>query len=167
MYKKSYRTIVFILGVALFFSSCKEKEVEAKGNVRIAFMSDVHLQDIYGTFSDTDYKGIKNPVTGKYNTIRTMKAQLHSTRLFNENYFAFLAALDDAVQRGIKIVALPGDFTDDGQPLNVRALRRILDTYSKKHNMTFLITTGNHDPVRPVEQDAGKKDFLGEGGRAQ
>jgi len=167
MRKKSYRIIFFILAVALFYSSCREKEVEAKENVRIAFMSDVHLQDIYGTFSDTDYKGIKNPATGKYNTIRTMKAQLHSTRLFNENYFAFLAALDDAVQRGIKIVALPGDFTDDGQPLNVKALRQILDTYSKKHSMTFLITTGNHDPVRPVEQDAGKKDFLGEGGKAQ
>ncbi|MCK5440733.1 MAG: metallophosphoesterase, partial [Maribacter sp.] len=71
-------------------------------------MSDVHLQDIYATFSDTDYKGVKNPLTGEFNIIRTMEAQLHSTRLFNENYFAFLAALEDAAQKGIRIIALPG-----------------------------------------------------------
>lgn len=157
-----------LLIASLLMISCqRDKEAKPFENIKIAFMSDVHLQDIHATFSDTDYKGIKNPSTGKYNTIRTMEAQLHSTRLFNENCFAFLAALEDAVQKGIKIVALPGDFTDDGQPLNVRALRKILDTYVKKHNMTFLITTGNHDPVRPVERDAGKKDFLGEGGRPQ
>jgi 3',5'-cyclic AMP phosphodiesterase CpdA len=142
----------------------KAKQLE---NIKIAFMSDVHLQDIYATFSDTDYKGIKNPLTGEYNTIRTMEAQLHSTRLFNENYFAFLAALEDAAQKGIKIIALPGDFSDDGQPMNVRALRKILDTYSKKYNITFLVITGNHDPGRPFAQDAGKKDFLGEGGQPQ
>ena len=59
MHKKAHLTLFFIFAAALFFSSCREKEVEAKGNVRIAFMSDVHLQDIYGTFSDTDFKGIK------------------------------------------------------------------------------------------------------------
>ncbi|MCK5443086.1 MAG: metallophosphoesterase, partial [Maribacter sp.] len=80
---------------------------------------------------------------------------------------AFLAALEDAAQKGIKIIALPGDFSDDGQPMNVRALRKILDTYSKKYNITFLVITGNHDPGRPFAQEAGKKDFLGEGGQPQ
>ncbi len=157
-----------LLIVSLLLISCKgNNKTKQLENIKIAFMSDVHLQDIYATFSDTDYKGIKNPLTGKYNTIRTMESQLHSTRLFNENYFAFLAALEDAVHKGIKIIALPGDFSDDGQPMNVRALRKILDTYSKKYNITFLVITGNHDPGRPFAQDAGKKDFLGEGGQPQ
>lgn len=163
---KTFGHLAYFLFV-LFLFSCKEDEVKTSENIRIAFMSDVHLQDVYGVFSDTDYKGVLNPVTEKYNTIRTMEAQLHSTRLFNENYFAFLAALDDAVQKGIKIIALPGDFSDDGQPMNVRALSKILKKYTQKHNITFLITTGNHDPVKPFEQEAGKVDFLGEGGQPQ
>ncbi|UJH68576.1 metallophosphoesterase [Muricauda sp. SCSIO 65647] len=130
-------------------------------------MADVHLHDIYGTFDDIDYSGVKNPATGKYNTIRTMGAQLRSTRLFNENYFAFLAALDDAVERGVSYVVLPGDFSDDGQPLNVRAVRQILDRYSQRYNISFFAITGNHDPVRPFAMPAGKTDFLGEGGRQQ
>lgn len=157
-----------LLIASFLLISCKgNNATKPLKNIKIAFMSDVHLQDIQATFSDTDYKGVKNPLTGEYNTIRTMEAQLHSTRLFNENYFAFLAALEDAVQKGIKIIALPGDFSDDGQPMNVRALRKILDTYSKKHNITFLVITGNHDPGRPFAQDAGKKDFLGKGGQPQ
>ncbi len=161
------RIIYLVLIVSLTLTSCKKTEVGTKKDMRIAFMADVHLHDIYSTFLDTDYKGIRNPSTGKYNTIRTMEAQLHSTRLFNENYFAFIAALEDAVKKGIKLIALPGDFSDDGQPMNVRALRKILDEYATKYGVTFLIITGNHDPVRPFDQEAGKKDFLGESGQSQ
>ncbi|MFY7815643.1 MAG: metallophosphoesterase, partial [Chryseobacterium taeanense] len=53
--------------------------------VQIAFLSDVHFQDLYGSFSDNDFKGITNPKTGKKTILRTMEAQLHSTRIFNEN----------------------------------------------------------------------------------
>ena len=88
-------------------------------------------------------------------------------RIFNENYFAFLAALDDIVKRGVKFVILPGDFSDDGQPLNIRGLKNILDDYSKKHGINFYAITGNHDPVKPFSGEAGKKDFLGEGGKLQ
>ena len=87
-----FKQIILIL-LLVFLSSCnpigkKQKEP----NVQIAFMADVHLGDIYGEFQDNEYKGILNPETGKYNLIRTMQSQLQSTRLFNENYFAFLAA---------------------------------------------------------------------------
>ena len=140
---------------------------EKKDGIKIAFMADVHFQDIYAEFSDTDYKGIENPVTRKFNTIRTMDAQLHSTRIFNENYFAFLAALDDVARRGIKIVVLPGDFSDDGQPLHLKALRKILERYRDTYGITFLAITGNHDPVRPFSRDGGKTDFLGENGDEQ
>jgi 3',5'-cyclic AMP phosphodiesterase CpdA len=135
--------------------------------VQIAFFADVHLQDIYGRPSDTDYKGILNPKTGKYTLVRTMEAQLHSTRLFNENYFAFLAALDDIAQRGIKYVALPGDYSDDGQPLNIRGLQTILNECTHKYGIQFFITTGNHDPVGPFAKDGGKNGFLGTDGKRQ
>tara|TARA_R110000868_G_scaffold86347_8_gene242217 strand:+ start:15327 stop:17177 length:1851 start_codon:yes stop_codon:yes gene_type:complete len=152
----------------LFLLSCSQKkERSQKPSIQIAFMADVHLQDIYANFSDTPYHGIENPTTKKYNTIRTMSSQLQSTRLFNENYFAFIAALDDVAKKGVKIVALPGDFTDNGQPINARALHSILDMYTKKYGIIFLITTGNHDPVRPFEQESGKTDFLGENGKNQ
>lgn len=106
---------------------------------KIAFLADVHLQDVYADLENSDFKGVLNPVNGKYATIRTMEAQLNSTRLFNENYFAFHTALDDLLNRGIKYVVLPGDFTDDGQPMNVRALRRILKDYEDIHGMRFLL----------------------------
>ncbi|MGE5943644.1 MAG: metallophosphoesterase, partial [Flavobacteriales bacterium] len=88
-------------------------------------------------------------------------------RLFNENYFAFIAALEDISKKGIKIVALLGDFSDDGQSVHLRGLKRILNSYTEKHGMSFFVTTGNHDVVRPFSQDAGKTDFLGKGGKEQ
>lgn len=136
-------------------------------HLQIAFMADVHFQDIYGQFSDTDYKGVKNPLTGEFHTLRTMNAQLHSTRIFNENYFAFKAALEDVVARGIKIVVLPGDFSDDGQPVHIQGLKHILQSYADMHGIQFLAITGNHDPVRPHAQEGTKTDFLGENGMEQ
>lgn len=132
--------------------------------VQIAFLSDVHFQDLYGGFPDNNFKGIINLQTGKPTILRTMDSQLHSTRIFNENYFAFLKALDDIAAKGIKIVAMPGDFSDDGQAYNLRGLHTILDQYHKKYGIDFYLTTGNHDPVGPFRQDAGKDDFLGEDG---
>lgn len=132
---------------------------------KIAFLSDIHFQDLYGNFSDHEFKGITHPETGKPVILRTMGAQLRSTRIFNENYYAFLAALDDVVARGIRIVALPGDFTDDGQAYNLRGLRKILEEYAGKYGLQFFITTGNHDPVGPFRQEAGKSDFLNSDGK--
>lgn len=108
-----------------------------------------------------------NPKTGKLATIRTMKSQLNSTRLFNENYFAFISALEDLKKKGIQLVVLPGDFTDDGQPMNVLALQKILALYAKEAGMRFFLTTGNHDPVKPFGGIAGKSDFLGVDGSEQ
>lgn len=138
--------------------------LSAQKPVQIAFLSDVHFQDLYGQFSDSDFKGIINPKTGKSTILRTMDSQLHSTRIFNENYFAFLKALDDIAAKGIRIVAMPGDFSDDGQAYNLRGLHQILNHYHEKFGINFYLTTGNHDPVGPFRQDAGKADFLGEDG---
>ncbi|RZJ38407.1 MAG: metallophosphoesterase, partial [Chryseobacterium sp.] len=151
------KTILTILIFAITF-------VPAQKKVQIAFLSDVHFQDLYGDFLDNSFKGITNPKTGKSTILRTMDAQLHSTRIFNENSFALIAALDDIASRDIKIVAMPGDFSDDGQAYNLRGLRRILDRYQQKFGIRFYLTTGNHDPVGPFRQDAGKADFLGNDG---
>jgi 3',5'-cyclic AMP phosphodiesterase CpdA len=150
----------------IFFGSTILAQKQLEG-VQVAFLSDVHLQDLFGTFSDNDYKGVLNPKTGKYVLLRTMASQLHSTRIFNENYFAFIAALEDIAKRKIKYVALPGDYTDDGQPIHVRGLEKILDQYRKKYKIEFFITTGNHDPVGPFSQESGKEDFLGKEGKSQ
>lgn len=151
-----------ILFLILFFFSFDLKSQQKP--IKIAFLADVHFQDLYGEFSDSNFKGIENPKTGKETILRTMDSQLHSTRIFNENYFAFLAALDDIAKRNIKIVALPGDYTDEGQAYNLRGLKKILEEYQKKYKMRFFITTGNHDPVGPFLKQGGKSDFMDENG---
>lgn len=161
-----HRFIKYISILFLLFSFSVKAQRVAEGT-QVAFLADVHLQDLYGKLEDSDYKGIVNPKNGRYTLLRTMDAQLRSTRIFNENYFAFLAALDDIAKRGIRYVALPGDYTDDGQPLHVRGLQRILREYKEKYGINFFITTGNHDPVGPFAQEAGKNDFLGESGKRQ
>ncbi|WP_343593142.1 metallophosphoesterase, partial [Flavobacterium sp.] len=151
----------------LFYGVLSAQKTKDLNGVQIAFLADVHLQDLFGGFSDSDYKGVLNPKTGQYALVRTMSSQLHSTRIFNENYFAFLAALEDIAKRKIKYVALPGDYTDDGQPIHVRGLAKILEQYTQKYGIEFFITTGNHDPVGPFAQESGKEDFLGKDGKSQ
>ncbi|MCQ4036046.1 metallophosphoesterase family protein [Kaistella montana] len=153
------RLRLLVLALFLFLQN-----IGAQNLTKIAFLADIHFQDLYGNFSDNEYRGVINPKTGKPTLMRTMQSQLNSTRIFNENYFALFAALDDIADQGIKIVALPGDFTDDGQAYNLRGLKKILDQYEAKYQMSFYITTGNHDPVRPFRREAGKNDFLGENG---
>ncbi|WP_116788298.1 metallophosphoesterase [Flavobacterium psychrotrophum] len=155
---------LFVSALLLPLTSFSQQKNE---HVQIAFLADVHLQDLYGTFKDTAYDTLINPLNRKPVLMRTMESQLHSTRIFNENYFAFLAALDDIAARGIKIVALPGDYTDDGQPIHLRGLQNILNQYNQKFGIQFYITTGNHDPVGPWDSPAGKDDFLGNGGKKQ
>jgi len=164
--KKIVSILSFLLFIICTSAVLAQKQTKLDG-VQVAFLSDVHLQDLFGKFSDNDYRGILNPKTGKYNLVRTMASQLHSTRIFNENYFAFIAALEDIAKRKIKYAALPGDYTDDGQPIHVRGLQEILDQYSKKYGIEFFITTGNHDPVGPFAQESGKEDFLGKEGKSQ
>src|SRR5471032_2428337 len=99
--------------------------VVAPANPSVAFMTDVHFENVYGDFKSAQFAGIPTK-DGKNATIRTMYAQLTSTRLFNENYFAFRSALDDAYGKGIRMVALPGDYSDDAQPINIDGINDIL-----------------------------------------
>lgn len=111
---------------------------------QIAFLSDPHIQD----------------VIFHQNLLRTMDAQVQSTRLFNENIFAFRAALDDVAKRGIKYVVISGDVTDDGQVVNMQAAKKLLAEYEEKYGMLFFVTPGNHDPSSPFGKESFMKGML-------
>lgn len=100
----------------------------------IAFISDAHIQDM----------------DGHAERVRSMEVQVQSTRLFNENYYALLAALDDVARRNIRWVVLPGDLTDNGQFFNQQKIKNILHSYTQRKGMRFFVTTGNHDPALPL-----------------
>lgn len=158
-----------LLSLGLLYNDLSKSDTKPEAVYEIAFMHDIHFHDLFSDFSGDGFPGLPTEYKGQNRTaaIRTMEAQLTSTRLFNENYFAFLAALNDAVQRGIKLIALPGDFSDDGQPVHVKGLVEILRRYQNEYNLKFFVTPGNHDPVRPFTIEAGEGDFLGTDGRPQ
>ena len=162
-------TIAVITGCSTNMNHSQEAvtERQLKDEVKIAFLPDIHFSDVYAEFGDDSFEGIPNSKSGKNAVIRSMYAELTSTRLFNENYFALLSALDDLVDRNIKYVALPGDFSDDGQPVHMQGLVKILDKYREEHGMVFFAAPGNHDPVRPFTAPGGKKDFLAANGKEQ
>ncbi|CDT27926.1 Ser/Thr protein phosphatase family protein [Vibrio coralliirubri] len=169
--KKSTLTVLSGLIAATLAGCNSSSPSDDSGNldsaVQVAFMPDIHFHDVYGDFQDGSFAGLYNSDSGEYATIRTMESQMNSTRLFNENYFAMIAALDDVVERGVKYVALPGDFSDDGQPIHMRGLVSIFDHYRDTYGLEFFAAPGNHDPVRPFTIPAGKSDYLGEGGKKQ
>ncbi|WAJ72167.1 metallophosphoesterase [Catenovulum adriaticum] len=124
-------------------------------NTRIAFLPDIHFQDIYANLNLDDQSGFKIPML-----VRSMRAQINSTRLFNEPYFAFITALDDLAKKGIKLVVLPGDFSDDGQPVHLQKLKQLFAHYEQRYGMRFYLSPGNHDPAKPWKSAHGKADFL-------
>ncbi|WP_052247407.1 metallophosphoesterase [Alteromonas macleodii] len=144
-----FNIMLFFLSIfSIFLSHASEKE-----KIKIAFMPDVHFQDLKGNL----LSGLTEPTE---NTVRTMSDQLISTRLFNENYFAFRAALDDAVKNDSKLIVLNGDFSDDGQPYNLLGLKRILDEYHHTHGVQFFLSPGNHDPTSPFGRPSSMKRLL-------
>ncbi|MFU2511664.1 metallophosphoesterase [Pseudoalteromonas sp. ASV78] len=153
-----------LLSLLIFLSSTL-LHAALPSNTKIAFVPDIHFHDIYGDFADAGFKGIELSKGTAPVSIRSMQAQIHSTRLFNENYFALIATLDDIAAKGVKLVALPGDFSDDGQPVYLNGLNVILDNYAKKYGMRFFAIPGNHDPVKPFKSVGGKADFLGAQGQ--
>lgn len=132
------------LGIDWCVENAAEAFCRTDNNIKIAFIADPHVQ----------------AVDSHPEFVRSLASELKSTRLFNENIFAFRAALDDAVLRGIKFVVLPGDLTDNGQVVNVRTVRDILDGYASRYGMKFFVTTGNHDPSKPYGEDCVNGNFL-------
>lgn len=158
-------TRVKVLLVYLLFPLFAQAEGEPE-HIKVAFLADIHLHSPIDAAANIPEGSLpKDAITQQPLLLRSMRAQLKSTRLFNENILVLKQALDDIVRRNIKLVALPGDFTDDGQPVNILALRNILDSYRETHGVRFFAINGNHDPVRPFTREGGKRDFLNsEGG---
>lgn len=150
----------YLLHLVLLFLLCtvngraQKKEQRALKGTSIAFLSDIHYQDIYLQAAGET-------------VIRSMEQQVYSTRLFNENYFALPAALNDIAARGIKLVVLPGDLTDDGQLANVTGIRQVLKYYEKKYHIRFIAMTGNHDPTRPFGLEAKNSPAMKQAGYAE
>ncbi|MEZ4968520.1 MAG: metallophosphoesterase [Flavobacteriaceae bacterium] len=166
IFQKPLLPYLLMIGLTIA-TACTPIKSTSPEEIKIAVIADIHLSNVYGKLKDSEYRGLRNTQNGKYAHIRTMESQLYSTRIFNENYFAFLSAMDHVVDRGIKYVILPGDFSDDGQPIHIRGLKKILAHYSTTYEIKFFLITGNHDVVQPYNHRDGKRDFLGEGGKAQ
>ncbi len=103
---------------------------------RIAVIADPH-------FHDVTYRA-GSPRAPSAAT-RSLADTVASTRVFNESYPALPALLDDIVARGIELVILVGDLTDDGQHATMAAATALLQDYSDRHGLRFLATPGNHD----------------------
>lgn len=117
--KRKFRLTVFII-LLLIIQTNIFGDVKMVEEFKIAFISDAHFHDVYADFEDGSFDGLVNSITGKNAKIRTMEAELTSTRLFNENYFALTAALDKLSEQKIKYVGLSGDFSDDGQIVHIK-----------------------------------------------
>lgn len=153
-------SLIVLFFVVSILMGCSEKHDEAEV-VKVAFIADVHFHDIFANVR-AQFDHAVLPIISGDSTVfaRTMAAQLGSTRLFNENYFAFKAALDDITTRNIRYVVLNGDFSDDGQPVNVEKIVEMLRYYENQYGIRFFMSFGNHDPYLPYTIPAGKADFL-------
>lgn len=160
------KLLFYIIGCVLpciAFSLSAKPDGDKLENLRIAFLSDIHVQDPYALRNSECRQDDSSPTPPLL--IKTMDAQLHSTRLFNENYFAFIATLDDIVRKGIRYVVISGDLTDDGQEAHTKSVLSILEKYKREHRLSFFITSGNHDVITPYRGEYQSRDFLSDDGK--
>ena len=104
--------------------------------MKIAVIADPHFHDI------THRQG---GWSGEGAAIRTLADTAASTRVFNESFHATRALLDDIVRKGISLVVVAGDLTDDGQQSTMTAATALLDDYNRRFGLRFVATPGNHD----------------------
>lgn len=103
---------------------------------QVAVLADPHLHDIG---SGKSY-GLEAA-----DCVRSLADSAASTRIFNESGPALVRALDIIAERGVKLVLVAGDLTDDGQLPNWKTAAALLNHYSDQHGMRFFMTPGNHD----------------------
>ncbi len=154
--------ICLVLGVCTT-TAIEAKENDQEADYQFAVVSDPHVQDVEGEFTDTDFSGAN--LNGKNYTLRPMEEQMTSTRLFNENYYAFYQVLDEIAADGIKDVVFTGDISDDGQEMNITKIAEILEEYEQEYAMSFYIVPGNHEPPSPIAVDKGD-NFLTDSGES-
>ncbi|SFJ19520.1 metallophosphoesterase [Myroides guanonis] len=128
---------------------------------QIAFIADAHVHAVCPTLHDGfELDEFRDLDSGDFRFIRTLESQMGSTRLFNENFFAFKTVLNELADKGVRVVVLNGDYTDDGQWVNLKLVSDLLKGFSEKYGMRFLVTNGNHEAVNRVDRESGKPDFL-------
>lgn len=120
---------------------------------RIAILADPHFHAVDFDPADTG---------APYPALRTLRDSTESTRIFNESGAALVAALDDIVARGIELVVIAGDLTDDGQVFNWRAVNALLDRY-RARGLRFYATPGNHDLFAMSGRHHAKRFLLPDG----
>ena len=120
--------------------------------VQVAVIADPHFHDI-----------TTRPGGGGETAFRTLADTCESTRIFNESYHALTALLDDIVRRGIRIVVVAGDLSDDGQASTMASSVAVLRRYGEKHGLRFFATPGNHDLYAISGRHQGKR-FLNRDG---
>ncbi|WP_269931267.1 metallophosphoesterase family protein [Aminobacter sp. HY435] len=104
--------------------------------MKIAVIADPHFHDI----NNRQGVGVGDGVA-----VRTLADTAASTRVFNESYHTTRALLDDIVRRGISLVVVAGDLTDDGQQSTMAAATILFADYSRRFGLRFVATPGNHD----------------------
>jgi 3',5'-cyclic AMP phosphodiesterase CpdA len=123
--------------------------------IKIAVIADPHFHDVTRRADEP-----RHPLAA----VRTLADTVASTRVFNESYPAFPSLLDDIVARGIELVVIVGDLTDDGQAVSMAAATALLDDYSRRHGLRFFATPGNHD-LYAIHGRHQSKRFLNADGR--
>jgi 3',5'-cyclic AMP phosphodiesterase CpdA len=101
--------------------------------MKIAVIADPHFHDV------ASWPGLDRPA------FRSFADSIASTRVFNESGPALKALLDDIVRRGISLVIIAGDLSDDGQRVTMTRTRALFEDYTRRHGLRFLATPGNHD----------------------
>lgn len=123
----------------------------------VAVIADPHYHDV-------DYRqGVGRRRGGAF---RTLADTVDSTRVFNESHAALPALLDDIAARGIRLVAVLGDLSDDGQASTMRAATELLRYYEARHGLRFFATPGNHDLFAIHGRHQGKRFLDPDGGHA-
>lgn len=107
---------------------------------RVAIIADAHFHDTRGSF------GTGLSIHGEHRALRSWHDTATGPRAVNETAAALTAALDRITAAGITHVILAGDYTDEGQAENTRALARLLHSYPR---LRIYAIPGNHDLFGP------------------
>src|SRR5690606_22802937 len=92
---------------------------------KLAIIADPHYHEIFPAYG---FEGVA--FAGRYGAaIRTRAASAASTRIFNESWLAFPAALDACAAEGIRTILTAGDLTDDGQIASMDGALALLARY--------------------------------------
>ncbi|RDE08339.1 metallophosphoesterase [Pelagibacterium lacus] len=127
---------------------------------RFAVIADPHYHEIFPGYR---FEGV--PFRGRQGAaIRTRDDSAASTRIFNESWLAFRAALEACVAEGVRTVLIAGDLTDDGQIASMGPALALLARYEAEHGLRFFLTPGNHDVYGMSGRDHAKAFYDAAGG---